>query len=490
MHNSHKVTSSTPLKDTQINGSILRRHSRLWMSLFLLLVDIFSLTLAGFMAIIIRAYIGNGFEPLDFYLRMIPLLIIFIGIYGWRGLYPSIGLSPVEELRRLTMSTSIVFLLVTGITFWGHNAAQFSRLIFAFAWLISLTLMPLCRAVLRNIAVKHGRWGEPIAVIGYGNQGKEVVAFLHNNQSLGLKPVLLIDSLISSESEPTISNSLIRHLDQSDSGIHLDYIETVLLITSEMPHNIQEAIVNQQQLGFKRMILIPNLNWVGSVGVIPYDLEGFLGLEVRQNLLSEWLQWGKRILDIFLVIISGFLLVPLGFLIAIIIRLDSPGGIFFSQERIGKGGKTFKMWKFRTMVANADQELEKFLANNPVASSEWEQSQKLINDPRITSFGRLIRRFSLDELPQFWNVLNGEMSLVGPRPFLSEQRDYYGLIYNLYIQVLPGMTGLWQVSGRNDVRFDTRVRFDQYYVRNWSIWLDFYIIIKTFWAVLRGDGAY
>jgi Undecaprenyl-phosphate galactose phosphotransferase WbaP len=396
----------------------------------------------------------------------------------------------VEELRRLTISTSIVFLLVTGLTFWGHSAARFSRLTFAFAWIIALVSVPLSRTLFRSFSINLGIWGEPVAVIGYGIQGQEVVQFLQNNQYLGLRPVLLINGFSTLLEKSKKFKATIPHQNYDEGDVHLENIETVLLITSEMPESIQDAVINKQQLGFKRLILIPNLDWVGSVGVIPHDLEGYLGLEVRQNLLINWLQAIKRMLDLFIVIISSLIVVPLGVIIALIIRIDSPGGVFYSQDRIGKGGKTFKMWKFRTMVSDANLELKSFLANNPDATVEWDQSQKLRNDPRITRVGRLIRRLSLDELPQFWNVLRGEMSLVGPRPFFSEQRDYYGLVYNLYIQVLPGMTGLWQVSGRNDVRYDKRVRLDEYYVRNWSIWLDIYIIIKTIWTVLRGEGAY
>jgi Undecaprenyl-phosphate galactose phosphotransferase WbaP len=238
------------------------------------------------------------------------------------------------------------------------------------------------------------------------------------------------------------------------------------------------------------LILIPNLRWVGSIGVVPHSLEGFLGLEVRQNLLSATQQIIKRILDISIVLASSIFVVPISLIIGILIKLDSAGKILFSQKRIGKDGGEFKMWKFRTMVANSDEVLDEYLSTNPEAFKEWGFNQKIKDDPRVTRIGNLLRKSSLDELPQLWNVLKGEMSLVGPRPFLPEQSTFYGKTYHLYKRVRPGITGFWQVSGRNEVGYSERVRFDEYYVRNWSVWLDIYILIRTIWAVLRGEGAY
>jgi len=173
-----------------------------------------------------------------------------------------------------------------------------------------------------------------------------------------------------------------------------------------------------------------------------------------------------------------------------LVSLDSPGGAFFGQTRVGLGGRTFTMWKFRTMVACAEAVLAQYLAANPAAQAEWELNQKLKHDPRVTRVGRILRKFSLDELPQFWNVLVGEMSFVGPRPFFISQRALYGDAYDVYTRVRPGVTGLWQVSGRNKLDYDERIHLDEYYVRNWSIWLDIYILLRTCWVVLRGDGAY
>ena len=198
----------------------------------------------------------------------------------------------------------------------------------------------------------------------------------------------------------------------------------------------------------------------------------------------------KRCLDIFLVLLCSPILLPLIAIIGAAVRLGSPGPIFFSHRRISRHGAFFSMWKFRTMVTNSQQLLEDYLETHPEARAEWHKTHKLKNDPRITPIGNFLRRTSLDELPQLWNVLTGSMSLVGPRPIVEEEVDSYGQNFSLYCRVTPGLTGLWQVSGRNTISSRDRVRLDSYYVRNWSPWLDLHILARTAKVVLTGQGAY
>jgi undecaprenyl-phosphate galactose phosphotransferase len=166
------------------------------------------------------------------------------------------------------------------------------------------------------------------------------------------------------------------------------------------------------------------------------------------------------------------------------------GSVFFSHSRVGKNGKRFNCYKFRSMVPNADQALKNLLESNPVLQAQWHKEHKLKDDPRISPVGAFLRRTSMDELPQLFNVLKSEMSLVGPRPILEEELEKYGLEKSYYLMVRPGMTGLWQVSGRNDVDYDTRVYLDAWYVKNWSLWYDLAILSKTFKVVLWRRGAY
>src|SRR5438132_3290861 len=197
----------------------------------------------------------------------------------------------------------------------------------------------------------------------------------------------------------------------------------------------------------------------------------------------------KRALDISLALVCGLLTIPLLFAIVVLIVLASPGRVIFAQTRVGLGGRPFKLWKFRTMVRNAEGRLAEYLTAHPELREEWNQTQKLRNDPRVTRVGRLLRKTSLDELPQLWNVLRGDMSLVGPRPIVSDEISRYGENFFLYTRVRPGFAGLWQVSGRNDTSYTQRVALDSYYVRHWSLWLDFSILARTVPLVL-GRGAY
>lgn len=198
----------------------------------------------------------------------------------------------------------------------------------------------------------------------------------------------------------------------------------------------------------------------------------------------------KRAMDLGGAIVFFSLLLPLFALVAIGVRMSSPGPIFYVQTRVGRGGRFFRFYKFRSMMVDSDEVLTSFLDSDPEVKRRWEQYQKIDNDPRITRFGRFIRRTSLDELPQFWNVLKGDMSLVGPRPCMLDQKALYGRYWRVYCAIKPGITGLWQVSGRNKLTYRQRVELDARYVKAWSVWADIKILAKTIPAVLRAYGAH
>lgn len=199
----------------------------------------------------------------------------------------------------------------------------------------------------------------------------------------------------------------------------------------------------------------------------------------------------KRAFDVFFALLIALIALPAAVLIAAAIWLESRRGpILFGHERIGHGNRRFRLWKFRTMVPNAAEVLSRHLDEDPEAAAEWQANHKLRNDPRVTRIGRLLRRSSLDELPQLWNVLRGDMSLAGPRPVVDAEVPFYGASWPLYVLAKPGLTGLWQVSGRNDTTYRRRVELDSSYVRNWSLKLDFILLLKTVRVVLKGKGAY
>jgi len=197
-----------------------------------------------------------------------------------------------------------------------------------------------------------------------------------------------------------------------------------------------------------------------------------------------------RVLDISLILLAAPYIILAFLVLAILIKLDSPGPVFYRQTRIGLFGRKFPVFKFRTMVLDADRVLQDYLDQSPELKAEWLATHKLKQDPRVTRLGALLRKLSLDELPQLWNIIIGDMSLVGPRPIVDAEVEKYGKCYDLYIQVRPGLTGLWQVSGRNNTTYERRVELDEYYVRNRSLKLDFQILLRTALVVLKKDGAY
>ncbi len=198
----------------------------------------------------------------------------------------------------------------------------------------------------------------------------------------------------------------------------------------------------------------------------------------------------KRLVDVLGALTLGLLSLPFLVAAAVAIRLNSPGPVLYKQVRVGKGNRAFTTLKFRTMYSNASERLHEYLGKDAGLQAEWTSVHKLREDPRVTFVGRFLRRFSLDELPQLWNVLVGDMSLVGPRPIVVREIEKYGSKYAAYERARPGLTGLWQVSGRNDTTYDERVDYDSFYVRNWSLWLDARIIARTLRAVISGAGAY
>jgi Undecaprenyl-phosphate galactose phosphotransferase WbaP len=220
------------------------------------------------------------------------------------------------------------------------------------------------------------------------------------------------------------------------------------------------------------------------------QFEGLAGTLIQQNLMLPFPRLTKRCMDLVVSILGGILLLPLLFYIAVAVKMSSRGPILYAHDRIGKDGQHFKALKFRTMFENSNDVLEYYLEQHPDLRMEWEKDHKLRYDPRVTRIGRFIRKTSLDELPQIWNVIRGDMSLVGPRPIVTAEIVKYGPYYGLYTMVTPGITGLWQISGRNNTTYDERVQLDAYYVRNWSPWLDMYLLIRTIRIVLFADGAY
>jgi lipopolysaccharide/colanic/teichoic acid biosynthesis glycosyltransferase len=240
---------------------------------------------------------------------------------------------------------------------------------------------------------------------------------------------------------------------------------------------------------FTHMLIIPDLLGFGSLGVPARDIGGMLGLEVEQRLLLPWSRLAKRAIDVSLTLMGGLLILPVILILCLLIKLDSRGPVLYRQKRLGRDGRQFEAAKFRTMYGDGEARLKAILEADPKLAREYEEFHKLARDPRVTRIGRILRKYSLDELPQLLNVIQGEMSLVGPRPYLErEVKDMDGQEV-VILRAVPGMTGMWQVSDRNSTGFAERLKMDVHYVRNWSPWLDIYLLARTFEVVIKGTGV-
>jgi Undecaprenyl-phosphate galactose phosphotransferase WbaP len=326
-------------------------------------------------------------------------------------------------------------------------------------------------------------------VFGAGPASRRLVSALLSDPGLGLKPIAVVDD--DAENPASIQGvPVMSGFELSDAFAGSRPFAYAIVATPGVPSSHFLSTIERYGLNFSRILVIPDLSELPNLWVNTTSVGGMLGLEVRQQAFIPERQWPKRLLDLALTIVGGIAGIPLIGLIALWIKWDSRGPVFYCQRRIGKGGKEFRAWKFRSMVTNADQVLHQYLEKHPDLREEWERTHKLRNDPRVTSVGRFLRRTSLDELPQLWNVLKGDMSLVGPRPIVEAEVVRYGANFDLYTKVQSGLTGLWQVSGRNDTSYEERVKLDTFYVRNWSVWLDLCILFRTIGTVLLRKGAY
>lgn len=462
----------------------LATKTRPTLTLFLILLfDALSLSISAYLSLLF-----TGHFLVESGLYFWPLIGIVLLAYALEGLYPGIGLAPAEELRRIVISTTFVYLtLGLGI----YLISRDTRVLYLFvsAWLFSIVLVPLSRALLRHLFAHQSWWGYPVIIFGAGKTGKMVVHALKRQPGLGLKPVALLDD--NPEKQGFIYDIPVAGgLELAPTLASELRVQRVIVAMPGVPRAKLLELIEKYNTSFSQLIFIPDLFDFYSLWVTAKDLGGVLGLEVTQKLAHKTPRLIKRSMDLLLSSVLGLVTLPLIATIALLIKLDSEGPVFYLQERLGKDGRRFKAVKFRTMYGDGEARLAKLLAENPALREEYERYHKLRNDPRVTRIGKYLRKYSLDELPQIWNVLKGEMSLVGPRAYLPRELPKMGGAEKIILKVLPGITGLWQVSGRNEVTFEERLKLDIYYVRNWSIWLDIYILARTVWVVLFGKGAY
>lgn len=462
-------------------------RTRRRMGLRMALTDLTVLFAVITIVTLLRFILGGTFS-LATYATLLPVVALFPVVFAMADLYPGTLMPPHEELKRFCLTVTACFLVLGTLTFFSREAEAYSRMVFFFSWLLSMAIIPATRAWMRGRLVSRGRWGIPAILFGTGSASSIMVQNARLRPRIGLK---IIGVVTESATELTEFEGVPVLGTLADvERIAAAYPGSYAIVPEDPDQCGHNNLVAHLDRLFTRIIMLPNADALSKRWATARDIGGMVGLEMRQNLLDNNRLLAKRTLD-FCAALGGLLaLSPFFLIMAVWIKTDSKGPVFFGHTRIGMDGKPIKVWKFRTMATNGAEVLARLLKEDEGCRKEWEESQKLRNDPRITKAGKFLRKTSLDELPQLWNVLRGDLSLVGPRPIVEEEKDRYKDSYALYSRIRPGITGLWQISGRNLTSYDRRIDLDSYYVRNWSIWFDIYILAKTIPVVLTGHGAF
>lgn len=454
------------------------------------IADTLCLFLSVIVAVALRWTFGGDIDVITY----LPLIVIWpiMAFYFFAvGLYPGILTPPQEELRKSIQGISCAFVCVWAISFFSRDFLDYSRLALLGSWALTCMSVPLARHKVKKRYAAQPWWGQSVVICGNINDALHTCRHIEKYPRIGLKPEAIIPfPEIPPQQENTTSASQppFKSMEEAAEQSHVFPRPYALILLDSVSEESQHILMQFSQ-HFKRALFILTFFCPLGLWVSGTDLTGIFALEVNQKLLDPCRQKIKRIVDIIAVVLCSPLLIPLVGILGFLVWREDRGSVFYSQERIGTSGKPFRMWKFRTMVPNADKKLAEYLLKDPALKAEWQATQKLRHDPRVTKIGYFLRRSSLDELPQLWNVLKGEMSLVGPRPIVQNEIEKYGELFELYTKVLPGMTGYWQVSGRSSLSYAARLWLDSYYIRNWSIWFDLYIICMTPSALLKVGNA-
>jgi lipopolysaccharide/colanic/teichoic acid biosynthesis glycosyltransferase len=490
--------------------------------------DVVVLSLATWLAWFLVSQDAPGRVQRYGILAVLPLCLI---AFTATQLYAATPPSPPEEIRRSTLAITFVcaglWLVAFLVRSGGFDGVQ--HFAWLTTWLMAVFLVPIARASLRWKFSARRWWGQPVVILGAGRVGRAVVSTLQRRPQLGLKPVAVLDddplkhgtlratwgdgeieveTIPESSSEPpksTPETPSVRtawgNFSQVEEVPVLGGLELAPVLSQRlkvrfavvaMPEADAAAllgIIERYAESFQSVLAIPDLFDLAYFGAATRDLGGVLGIEVRRQLLLAGPRFAKRLMDIGITAVGLLLISPVLLVIALLIKLDSKGTVFYHQKRLGQDGVRFPAFKFRTMHGDGEKRLAALLEREPRLRAEYEEFHKLSVDPRVTRVGRILRKYSLDELPQLLNVLFGDMSLVGPRPYLEREIPEMEQKEAIILRVKPGITGIWQVTERNSSSFERRLHMDVEYVRSWSPWLDIYVLARTIPVVLGGTGS-
>ena len=430
--------------------------------------DVFCM--AAVWVFVVWGYRAVGLGHYKFAIAFVALNALF-RLYHGNLLYPAAPVSPVEELRRLVGSSAITHVGVIAYLALAYQTTEhYSRAVIVLSGLLVAVLAQHARDLARMLAFRFGVAQVPVVIAGAGDTARRIAAALAADAYTGFRVV----RVFSDDNRSIVPES--RKL-----GVRI-----LLACQDDRLFRCQMA---EFVTWFTHIEYLASGDTFPVYGAQTVSFDGLCGLEMVNQRRMGALRTEKWLLDKTLAVLAFILLSPFFVLIPILVKLTSRGPVFYRQNRLGKNGRPIRVWKFRSMYADADARLAQILESDPAKKAEWDANFKLADDPRVTPLGKFLRKTSIDEFPQLFNVFAGDMALVGPRPIVEKEVSLYGSSYSTFASVEPGITGLWQASGRSGTDYARRVALDTYYVLNWSPWLDLWIMKKTIAAVLFMRGA-
>lgn len=455
-------------------------------------LDYILIVASEFSAFFIRRYIIPGGEFLD-----IPSVYMFIIVPVIFLAFLHINPPPLRQMpswRIMQHSFWSVFYSVITISlllYFGKVGGEVSRLFAGMTGVFAFFSLTIGRYIFRELINRLHFFETSVLYIGMGRTAELVLDSFNNIGGGGYKVLGFLDDSPKSYKLKRRYRLLgkFKHLERV---IRLTKVKNVIITAPGLKNNELVDLVAKVRPLVENVAFVPDLVGAPVENLVAESLgeSNVIFLSVKNNMKHWYNRLFKRIFDLTLTALGLIFALPLGIIIAILIKLDSKGPILYSHKRVGQNAKYFGCLKFRSMVINSSEVLKNLLETDPKAREEWEREFKLKNDPRITKIGKILRKTSLDELPQLINVLKGEMSLVGPRPIITAEIEKYGEYFSDFCLAPPGITGVWQVNGRSDTTYEERVQMDSWYVRNWSPWVDIVYLLKTFSVVIKGKGAY
>ncbi len=456
----------------------------------LFLSDYAAVVLSGHIAVNIRNY----FVTYN-YLKMTPFMMYFVVPFFYLcGMFlKQTYMNRIQFWKVLERCFAAVFYgtaAIIVVLYFVKEAGNTSRFFILLNGVFVFILVIFFRYIIKRFLCSFDVFKIPILIIGGGKTAEVLVKGIKDNYGEMYKIIGILEDY--ERNEELRQYPVLGGFQDAERIIKERAINNVVIAAPGLAQNDIISLVNRVQPLVHNLSIVPNLIAIPMSGIKAerFFNEKIMLLRLKNNLASPLNRWIKYSFDFICTLIGVVIISPVLFLIGVGIYFDSPGPVIFKHIRIGKNGKAFGCYKFRTMCMDADKKLTELLAHDTAAKVEWERDFKLKNDPRVTKIGKFLRRTSLDELPQIFNVLKGEMSLVGPRPVVQAELEKYGEYLDDYLMVRPGITGMWQVNGRSDTTYDERVHMDSWYVRNWSIWIDIMLLWRTVKSVIKCEGAY